>query len=137
MPGHFARESCPSLNIEERAQNLNLVPYHLEGQRSDFHPDWLYPTMLYFTGYANTDFSLLPVAVQHFMPCATSHLCAVLELGTGPQRNPTCEGALIESVVTLAIALCYSPSYFTGSVPGTLQSLVQCLRSVFWVSVLV
>lgn len=143
MPGNFARESCPSLNIGERGQNLNLVPYHLEGWRSDFHPDWLCPAMLYFIGYAKTYFYLLPVATQDFMPCAVtplprarSRLCTVLELGTGPQRSPACKRALTESAVTLAIALRCNPSYVTASVTGTLKASCSvseaCLRSVCW-----
>lgn len=54
MPGNFARESCPSLNIGDRSRNLNLAPYHLEGRRSDFSPYWLCPTVLHFTGYTKT-----------------------------------------------------------------------------------
>lgn len=140
MPGNFARESCPSLNIGDRSQNLNFAPYHLEGRRSDFSLYWLCPTVLHFTGYTKTFFP--PVAAQHFMPWAVSplpragsSLCTVLEMGSGPQRNPAYKRALIEISVTLGIALCYIPSYVTGSVPGTLGSPLQCLRSMFKVAV--
>ena len=113
MPGNFARETYPSVNIGERGQNLNLVPCHLEGRRSDFHPDWLCPTMLYFTGYAKTYFSLLPVAAQHFMPCAVTPLpCARIP----PVRSPGAgdwtpeESCMQKSPDRMCGNPCYSPA---------------------------
>lgn len=128
-----ARESCPSLNFGETGRpKPKSCPLLFGKVKPDFHPAWLCPTVLNFTGYANTHF-LLPGAGQHFMPCAvtplscdpsvlsTFHLCTLLELGTGlwiqrslnKSRNPG-----------------YSPGQAPPVVQGQVLSLCKASPSV-------
>lgn len=50
-----ARESCPSLNFGETGRpKPKSCPLLFGKVKPDFHPAWLCPTVLNFTGYANT-----------------------------------------------------------------------------------